>query len=292
MKTPRFEELARRWKGKAEVYIVYSKEAHPRAKSSAQLNAFADQLQALDADRDTTVTLAEYGATAPRFMFDAFDLDHDGVVRSHELLASRRIDQFSDVEAPATMAERIALARRFRAEVPGDIPVLVDSMDGATATAYGGLPNSAYVIASDGRVAAKLAWAAVGDVERELARLTGAEPPPAPAPPDLSSIAASLDAARKAGRPLLLQFTSPGCPACRDMEATTLADAAVTQALGKYEIVRLGVERDDAWRLFEALDLSATPAFVKLGADGAPGDRRQGSQDRDAFLAFLGASGP
>jgi hypothetical protein len=289
MKTPRFEELARRWKGKADVYIIYSREAHARAKASAPLNAFADRVQALDADEDGAVTLAEFGALGPRYMFDAFDLDHDGVVRSHELLASRRIDQFAEVEEPDTMEARVALARRFRAEVPGEIPVLVDTMDGATAKAFGGLPNSAYVIAAGGKVSLKLAWASAGEVERELARLTGAPPPAPPAPPDLSSIEPAIAKARAAGRPLLLQFVAPGCAPCREMEETTLKDPGVADALRRYEVVRLGVERDDAWRLFESLDLSATPAFVKLdAASGAAGDRRQGLQATDAFLAFLG----
>src|SRR5688500_12671465 len=101
MKTPRFEELASRWKGKAEVYFVFSEEAHPHAKASGKLNMFATQLATLDADGDEAVSVAEFGVMkAPRFMFDACDLDRDGVVRSHELLAARRIDQFETIDEP------------------------------------------------------------------------------------------------------------------------------------------------------------------------------------------------
>src|SRR5262245_30531760 len=150
MKTPRFEELARRWAGRAEVYFVFSEEAHPRAASNERLNGFAAQLAHRDADGDGAVTLAEYGTFGPRFMFDAFDIDRDGVVRSHELLAARRIAQFADVDEAKTVDERVALARRFRAEVPGAIRVLVDGIDNRVAKAYGELPNSAYVIDRDG----------------------------------------------------------------------------------------------------------------------------------------------
>lgn len=290
MKAPRFEELARRWQGRASIYYVFSEEAHPRAQSGPRLEAFAARVQALDRDHDGAITPAEYaamGAMAPRSMFDAFDVDHDGVIRAPEFLAARRVQQFAQVDEPRTLDERIALARKFRAEVPGTIGVLIDAIDNRTAKAYGELPNSAIVIGRDGRVTMKLAWAASRDVDAELARLTGA-PPPAPAtPPDLSPIAPQLDAARASGKRVLVDFVAPGCDACARMDATTLADADVLRAMDGYEVVRLGVERDAAWRLFEDLDLAATPGFAVLGPDGAIVDRRQGYQDRAAFLAFL-----
>jgi hypothetical protein len=285
MKTPRFEELAQRWSGKAEVYFVFSEEAHPRAAANDRLNGFAMQLAALDSDRDGVVTVGEYGTTGPRFMFDAFDVDHDGNVRSHELLAARRIDQFRAVDEPATFAQRVELARRFRSEVPGAIRVLVDPLDNRTAKAYGELPNSAYVIGRDGKVTLKLAWAAVNDVERELARLTGTVAPVVQ-PPDLSPIAKPLAAARAANRRVLVELVAPGCGACTRMEGT-LADATITEALARFEVVRLGIEHDTAWRLFEQLDLAATPAFVILEPDGTIVRRSQGYQDPTSFSAFL-----
>lgn len=281
MKTPRFEELARRWAGKAEVYFVFSEEAHPRAAANDRLNGFAAQLAKRDADGDGSITLAEYGDMGPRFMFDAFDIDHDGVIRSYELLAARRIGQFADVDEAKTVDERLALAHRFRAEVPGAIPVLVDGIDNSVAKAYGELPNSAYVIGRDRKVTLKLAWAAVGDVERELARLAG-EPPPAVERVDLGPIAKQLAGAR----PVLVEFTAPGCDACARTEKE-LADPDIASALGRFEVVKLGVELDPAWRLFEQLDLAATPAFVMFDRDGSVRARSQGFVAREQLLAFL-----
>ena len=94
MNAPRFEELAQRWAGKAEIFYVFSEEAHPHAQSAARLEAFAANVQKLDRDHDGTVTPAEYaamGPMAPQSMFDAFDVDHDGVIRSYEFLAARRL---------------------------------------------------------------------------------------------------------------------------------------------------------------------------------------------------------
>jgi hypothetical protein len=286
MKTPRFEELAQRWAGKAEVYFVFSEEAHPRAAANDRLNGFASQLASLDKNHDNEVTLAEYGTFGPRFMFDAFDLDHDGIVKSHELLAARRIEQFRDVDEATTLEQRVALAKRFRAEVPGKIRVLIDTIDNRTGNAYGGLPNSAYVIARGGKVTTKLAWAAVHDVDAELARLTGTTAPVVRTP-DFTPIAQELAAAKTANRRLLLELVAPGCPACTHMDETTLADADVQTAMQRFSVARHGIEHDDMWRLFEDLDLAATPAFVIITPDGRIAAQAQGYHDPSSFLGFL-----
>lgn len=282
MKTPRFEELAKRYAGTAEVYFVFSEEAHPRAAANDRLNGFANQVAKLDRDGDGAVTLAEYGSFGPRFMFDAFDVDHDGVIHSHELLTARRIDQFRTVDEAKTYDERVKLAKRFRNEVPGSIRVLIDPIDNPTAKVYGELPNSAYVVERGGKVALKIAWAAVGDVDRKLAQLTGA-PSRSTTPPDLSPIA---DAMRTATKPVLVELVAPGCDACTRMGTTTLVDPDVKAGMARFEVVQLGVEQDPAWRMFESLDLASTPAFLVV-ENGAVRRTIQGYQDRDKFLAFL-----
>jgi len=281
MKTPRFEELAKRWAGKATVLFVYSEEAHPRAAASARLNGFADQVKALDKDGDGAITVAEYGTFGPRYMFDAFDVDHDGVVRSHEIIAARRIDQFAQIDAPRTLDERIALARKFRAEVPGTIRVLIDPLDNPTTKTFGELPNFAYVIGADGRVVFKEGWAAVKDVERELQKLTGQHPAAASAP-DLSLLATALHT----GKPVLVELTAPGCAAC-DRTTKTLTDPDLVAALSRFEVVKLGVDQDPAWRLLEDLDLAATPAFALFDAGGTLTERRQGEQSKDELTRLL-----
>lgn len=282
MKTPRFEDLAARWKDKATFLFIYGEEAHPRAGGSERLNGFSERMRTLDKDGDRAITLAEYGTTGPRYMFDAMDVDRDGIVRSHELIATKRIDQFAQIDAPKNLDERTALARRFRTEVPGTIPVLIDPFDNPTLEVYGELPNFAYVISADGKVAFKQGWAAVNDVDRELQRLLGAKPPLPTAAPDLALLAE----ARTRGKPILVELVAPGCDACERME-TVLAEPTVQQALASYERVRLSVDDDAAWRLFESLELGGTPAFIHVSADGTLGARTQGLQSREAFLAFV-----
>lgn len=289
MKLPGFEALQQRWAGKAKVYVVYSREAHPHAKSSERLNGFADQVQARDKDHDGNVTVAEYGDLGPRYMFDAFDLDHDGTVRSYELLAARRLQQFKDVDAPKTLDERIALAHKLREQVPGSVPILVDGLDDAVTNSYGGLPNMAYVIAPGGKVAFKIPWAAVADIEQALAKLTGAAVTPAEKrAPDLAVVKPQLAAAAAAHRPLLIELSAIGCAACETM-AKTLEAPELQASLGRYEIAKLGIDHDAEWGLFEALQLSATPSFVVMKHDGTAVATLQGSRDAAAVKAFLDA---
>jgi hypothetical protein len=285
MKTPRFEALARKYGEAARFYFVFSEEAHPRAASSARLNAFADALPLMDANHDGRIERAE--AHVPQFMFDAFDLDHDGVILPHELLASRRIDDFKDFDAPRTYAERVASVARFRREVPGAIPVLVDEMDDRTSKAFGKLPNAAFVIDAHGVVTAAQPWADANGVDAALARLLGA---PAPAvatkPIDWTPVAKARAAAAAKHRPLLVELTAPGCPACARM-AATLSEPAVRTALDRLDVATVGVESDAGWALFESLGLHATPGFVVLGADGNVRARAEGVLDRAALLLLL-----
>lgn len=274
-----------RWRDKADFYIVFTREAHSKASGAERLGQAADQLMAQDADGDNAVTRAEF--RGPQEMFEPFDLDKDGVVRSHELLAARKITQFEAIEDPTTTADRLALARRFRDEVPGDIPVLLDELDNRTSAAYGGAPNSLFVIAPNGTISHEFMWASTREAELALAELFGEEPPALePRSIDWTVIETELAAAR-AGK-VLLEFTSPGCSACAKMESVTLADPQLEASLRDYHRIELGVERDDAWALFEALDLGATPAFVILEpATRKVIARTQGFVDSEQFLRFL-----
>jgi thiol-disulfide isomerase/thioredoxin len=287
MKTPRFEELAVAWKDEAKFFIVYTREAHANAKGYDRLSAFADRVATMDRDGDNAVALAEF--EGPREMFDPFDLDRDEVIRSHELLAARRISQFESFDAPQDDAGRVAAVRRFRDEVPGTIPVLVDPIGEPTAQAYGGMPNSAFVIAEDGTIAQAMPWASVREVEAALVRITGRKAAAPARTPALDVLAPQLQAARRTGKRVLVQFTAPGCGACKAMHEQTLDRAEVKRELDRYERVVLGVELDPHWALFESLDLATTPAFAVLDADGNVHARTQGFQEPTDFLASLRA---
>jgi hypothetical protein len=66
---------------------------------------------------------------------------------------------FRDIDQPVIMEERLALASRCREELGVTRTLVVDRMDNAVREAYGGLPNSAYIIARDGMIVFKEPWA-------------------------------------------------------------------------------------------------------------------------------------
>lgn len=286
MKIPGFERLATKWQADATFFVVYSREAHPNARGYDRLSAFADAVAKMDHDGDNAVTLTEF--EGPRDMFDPFDIDHDEVIRSHELLAARRLAKFETFEATTTDAQRLAAAKQFRKEVPGTIPVLLDPIGEPTAHAYGGMPNSAFVIAEDGTLAASMPWASVRAVEAALIEVTGRAAPDETYPtPNLEVLAPHLAASRRSGKPLLVQLTAMGCGACTRMHEETLQDADVIRDLAGFERVELGLDLDENWALFEALGLRTTPAFVVITADGAVKDHASGFADVSWFRAFL-----
>ena len=58
-------------------------------------------------------------------------------------------------DAPKTLAERAAIARRYAARLHGGIPLVIDGIDNAAEAAFSAWPERLYVIGADGRVAFK-----------------------------------------------------------------------------------------------------------------------------------------
>jgi thiol:disulfide interchange protein len=126
-------------------------------------------------------------------------------------------------------------------------------------------------------------------IEAALVKEVGGEAPPIPEAREIDwgVVETQLAAAESKGRDLLIEFTAPGCRACEAMETRVLAKDEVAKAMENYEVVTLGVEQDAYWALFEALGLSSTPAFVRIGPGRTLGNRIQGYAESDAFLRFL-----
>jgi hypothetical protein len=70
---------------------------------------------------------------------------------------------FKRYPMPRNMEEKQAHAASFAAL--GDLPVLVDGMDDAVLTAYGKVPNGAYVVDKDGRLVFRGTWADARKIE-------------------------------------------------------------------------------------------------------------------------------
>jgi hypothetical protein len=78
---------------------------------------------------------------------------------------------FSDEPETRSMKERMENARRCRKKYKFGIRWIIDDMKGSIQRSYGGLPNSGFVIRSDGVVAYKEAWADAGNLMSEVRKL-------------------------------------------------------------------------------------------------------------------------
>ena len=65
---------------------------------------------------------------------------------------------YADIKPPKTLPQRIVLAEKVAKEVSITVPVAVDDLNNKVSMAYGGLPNSGYLIGQDGRVFFKMPW--------------------------------------------------------------------------------------------------------------------------------------
>lgn len=87
-----------------------------------------------------------------------------------------RMGRFPDLDDPATLEGRLALARRLKADfdAAGRKPIWVlDSMANTLHTAYGSPKGASIVVARGGKVVFKGAWASPAAVEAALAPLAG-----------------------------------------------------------------------------------------------------------------------
>ncbi len=80
---------------------------------------------------------------------------------------------FQNIDQPETLEERLALASRCREDLGLERTIVVDRMDNAVRDAYGGLPNSAYIIAPGGEIVFKEPWARAGNWAPVLDSLLG-----------------------------------------------------------------------------------------------------------------------
>ena len=77
------------------------------------------------------------------------------------------------------------------------------------------------------------------------------------------TFADALGAARKAGRPVLVDCWAPWCKNCTVMEATTLADPKVRAEMERFSVIRLEVDDFDMFRALPGFgDIMGIPAFV------------------------------
>lgn len=87
---------------------------------------------------------------------------------------SRNKDEGVAVEQPADMDARVAMARQAKDALKLSVPIAVDGMDDATAHAFGGTTNAAFLIGRDGTVVARQKWFEPYAMRRSIDEALGA----------------------------------------------------------------------------------------------------------------------
>jgi thiol:disulfide interchange protein DsbD len=93
----------------------------------------------------------------------------------------------------------------------------------------------------------------------------------------------ALQAARAAGKPVLVEYAADGCTVCRTIERTVLVDAGIRETLKAVSIIRADVTRDDAGTraLMRRFEVVGPPTLILMRPDGRRADppRPQGLAD-------------
>ena len=235
--------------------------------------------------------------------------------------------QFTEITQPTTYEERLQLACRTQEELGITSRMLIDEIDNRYRAAFGGLPNSAYIIGQDGRVFHKQPWMSAKSLEQPLEALLsqggrGGEKPPqfatgatmprgsrplgeakpldsykdAPVTIPAGSEteitwATNLDKAktlaREAGVPVLVEFYFDSCAFCAAMAKGPLRDSKVVELSRKFVCVKLDLETDAAAKLAERLELIGSPAFAVYNADGEVVLKHTSYAEADVVAEFL-----
>jgi thioredoxin-related protein len=109
---------------------------------------------------------------------------------------------------------------------------------------------------------------------------------PAPEPPGWQSdFDAATATARAEGKPMLVAFTSPGCPPCESMKRTVLVAPRVQAKLR--EMVPVNVDTYERTDLARRFGIPGTPTYIVLSPEGRERARLSGMHTEAEFLALL-----
>jgi thiol-disulfide isomerase/thioredoxin len=234
--------------------------------------------------------------------------------------------KWKEIEQPARYDERLELAQRTCDELSATTLTLVDEMDNAVKRAYGDLPNSAYLIGSDGLVFHKQPWMNARVLRPPLEALlaqggaagpnpvrfdTGvarARPRPEDKPADVArfkdapieipaaavneivwggDLEEALATAKQAGVPVLVEFFFDGCAYCAAMAEGPLRDPRVVALSRKYVCVQLDRTAPEGERLADEWELVGTPAFAVLDPSGKVVHKHVNYAEADFLTQFL-----
>jgi thiol:disulfide interchange protein DsbD len=108
---------------------------------------------------------------------------------------------------------------------------------------------------------------------------------------NVGELDAALQAAQRAGRPVMLDFYADWCVSCKEMERFTFSDAAVRSKLSVATLLKADVTKNNAddRELLKRFQLFGPPGTIFFDAQGreAGAARVIGYQNAQRFLQTL-----
>jgi thiol:disulfide interchange protein DsbD len=158
---------------------------------------------------------------------------------------------------------------------------------------------AAVVLAAAGMLELAGAASGGGDPMQPLAHLSGSASPGSALPfttiKSVADLDASLQAARNAGRPVMLDFYADWCVSCKEMERFTFSDPTVQKTLAGSMLLKADVTRNDAddRALLKRFNLFGPPGTIFFDTQGQELGKLRviGYQDSERFLQTLHAAG-
>ncbi|RMF09327.1 MAG: thioredoxin family protein [Candidatus Neomarinimicrobiota bacterium] len=100
----------------------------------------------------------------------------------------------------------------------------------------------------------------------------------------------ALQAARTSHKTVLVKFHADWCHFCRAMDQNTFSDAAVTEALQDYIVVKVNVDTPNGRVWAGSYDVAGLPTVMVLDANGNVLYRHAGYQGPRKLLASLASA--
>lgn len=104
---------------------------------------------------------------------------------------------------------------------------------------------------------------------------------------DVNAVERAFAAAKKDGKPVLLDFSAAWCPPCNLLAAEVLHADPLDSEIEAVHVAVIDVDHRSSWTLKDKYDVGGYPTIILVDPDGTEKSRTVGYDDRPSFLGWL-----